>query len=62
MSVFAEAMRQRVRDARAALAAARATADAYETAVAEDELDDALRLARAHGIDPDDEPELDPGL
>ncbi|GAA0483111.1 hypothetical protein ACFQ2B_32155 [Streptomyces stramineus] len=54
MSVFAEAMRQRVRDARAALAAARAAGDAYEAAVAEDELEDALRLARCHGVDPDE--------
>ncbi|GAA0344044.1 hypothetical protein [Streptomyces blastmyceticus] len=55
MSVFAEAMRQRVREARAALVAARAAADAYGTEVAEVELEDALRMAREHGIDPDDE-------
>ncbi|ARZ72012.1 hypothetical protein M1P56_14130 [Streptomyces sp. HU2014] len=53
MSVFAEAMRQRVRDARAALALARAEGDAYGTAVAADELDDALRTALRHGVDPD---------
>ncbi|MCD9194335.1 hypothetical protein [Streptomyces albireticuli] len=53
MSVFAEAMRQRVRDARAALALARAEGDAYGTAVAADELDDALRTAHRHGVDPD---------
>ncbi|MCC3770891.1 hypothetical protein [Streptomyces sp. UNOC14_S4] len=57
MSVFAEAMRQRVRDARTALAAARATADAFETALAEDELEDAVRVARAHGVDVGDGPE-----
>ncbi|MBT2387568.1 hypothetical protein [Streptomyces sp. ISL-11] len=55
MNVFAEAMRQRIRDARTALAAARAAGDAYETAMAADELDDALWLARRHGIDPDGE-------
>ncbi|PNE32275.1 hypothetical protein AF335_19970 [Streptomyces eurocidicus] len=57
-------MRQRVRDARAALALARAEGDAYGTAVAADELDDALRTARRHGVEPDapepDAPE-DPG-
>ncbi len=55
MSVFAEAMRQRVREARAALVAARAAADAYGTEVAEVELEDALRMAHEHGIDPDAE-------
>ncbi|MBB4885248.1 hypothetical protein WEB32_31360 [Streptomyces netropsis] len=53
MSAFAEAMRERVRDARAALETARADGDAYATAVAADELDDALRVARAHGVDTD---------
>ncbi|MEU1308215.1 hypothetical protein ABZ419_04860 [Streptomyces cinnamoneus] len=53
MSAFAEAMRERVRAARAALAAARAAADSYGAAIAEDELDDALRLARAHGVTTD---------
>ncbi|MFI1968764.1 hypothetical protein BLA24_12025 [Streptomyces cinnamoneus] len=50
MSAFAEAMRKRVRDARAALTAALAAGDVYAAAVAEDELDDALRLAHAHGV------------
>ncbi|KJY43324.1 hypothetical protein VR41_03855 [Streptomyces sp. NRRL B-1568] len=50
MSAFAEAMRERVRAARAALAAARAADDVFATAVAEEELDDALRLADAHGV------------
>ncbi|GHG52383.1 hypothetical protein [Streptomyces griseocarneus] len=50
MSAFAEAMRERVRAARAALAEARAAGDSYAAAVAEDELDDALRLALAHGV------------
>lgn len=53
MSAFAEAMRERVRAARAALAAARAAEDAYGAAIAEDELDDALRLALAHGVTTD---------
>ncbi|GHF58938.1 hypothetical protein GCM10010218_45400 [Streptomyces mashuensis] len=53
MSAFAEAMRERVRAARATLAEARAAGDAYAAAVAEDELDDALRLARAHGVTTD---------
>jgi hypothetical protein len=57
VSVFAEAMRQRVRDARGALAAARATGDAYEIALAAEELDDALWLARRYGIDPGDQAE-----
>ncbi|SPE63489.1 hypothetical protein SNS2_4813 [Streptomyces netropsis] len=51
MSAFAEAMRERVRDARAALEAAQADGDAYAVAMAADELDDVLRLARAHGVD-----------
>ncbi|MEU4212348.1 hypothetical protein AB0F13_20505 [Streptomyces sp. NPDC026206] len=53
MSAFAEAMRERVRAARAALAAARAAGDSYGAAIAEDELDDALRLALAHGVTTD---------
>ncbi|MEV6670293.1 hypothetical protein [Streptomyces sp. NPDC051162] len=56
MSVFAEAMRQRIRHARAALAAARGAADDYGTAVAEGELEDALRIARDHGVETDEEP------
>jgi uncharacterized protein (DUF58 family) len=50
---FAEAVRERVRAARAAVAAALAEGDPYEVAVAQDELDDALRVARRHGIDVD---------
>ncbi|MFC5721665.1 hypothetical protein ACFP1Z_15950 [Streptomyces gamaensis] len=60
MSVFAEAMRQRVRAARAALAAAQAADDAYGTALAADELEDALRMALAHGVDPDGPGEAEP--
>ncbi|QLE75389.1 hypothetical protein FGW37_30800 [Streptomyces rectiverticillatus] len=51
VSEFAEAMQKRVRRARKALAEAESAGDAYETAVAADELEDALRLARAHGVD-----------
>ncbi|MFC5146758.1 hypothetical protein [Streptomyces aureoversilis] len=51
VSQFAEAMQQRVRQARKALAEAESAGDAYEIAVAEDELEDALRLARAHAVD-----------
>ncbi|MDN3027849.1 hypothetical protein [Streptomyces sp. S.PB5] len=47
----AEALLARVRAARAGLATARDAADAYAVAVAEDELDDAVRLARWHGLD-----------
>ena len=47
----ADALLARVRAARAALAAAVSAGDAYEVAVAEDELDDAVRLARRHGLD-----------
>lgn len=61
MSAFAEAMRERVREAREALEAARADGDAYATAVAADELDDALRLARAHGVDTGTAPDPDEG-
>lgn len=57
MSAFAEAMRERVRAARADLAAARAAGDVYAAAVAEGELDDALRLALAHGITTDEDDE-----
>ncbi|KPI07474.1 hypothetical protein OK074_0184 [Actinobacteria bacterium OK074] len=48
---FAEAMRERVRAARAALMAALEAEDAYQVAVAQDELEDALRLARRHGVE-----------
>ena len=51
MNEVAEALLARVRAARAALAAALTAADAYAVAVAEDELDDAIRLARRHGVD-----------
>ncbi|MEH6379361.1 hypothetical protein V7793_34230 [Streptomyces sp. KLMMK] len=51
VSEFAEAMQQRVRQARKALEEAESAGDAYEIAVAADELEDALRLARAHGVD-----------
>lgn len=47
----ADALLARVRAARAGLAAAVRAGDAYEVAVAEDELDDAVRLARRHGLD-----------
>ncbi|MGD3105993.1 hypothetical protein [Streptomyces sp. YGL11-2] len=53
MGGFAESVRERVRAARAAVAAARTADDAYALAVAEDELDDALRIARSVGVDPD---------
>ncbi|MCD7442330.1 hypothetical protein K4B79_29435 [Streptomyces lincolnensis] len=54
MGGFVEAARERVRDAHTALAAARKAEDAYATAVAQDELDDALRVARGHGISVED--------
>jgi hypothetical protein len=50
MGGFAEVMRQRVRDARAAVAEARAASDPYAMAVAVDELEDALRLARENDV------------
>ncbi|WP_043263248.1 hypothetical protein [Streptomyces sp. CT34] len=53
MGGFAESVRERVRAARAAVAVARTADDAYALAVAEDELDDALRIARSVGVDPD---------
>ncbi|MEU6201323.1 hypothetical protein [Streptomyces sp. NPDC047061] len=46
-----EALLARVRAARAALAAAREAEDPYAVAVAQDELDDAVRFARRHGLD-----------
>nr|WP_254710282.1 hypothetical protein [Streptomyces lunaelactis] len=48
---FVEAVLERVRDARAAVQAALEAEDAYGVAVAQEELDDALRLASDHGID-----------
>jgi hypothetical protein len=47
---FVAAVLERVRLARARLAAARASGDPYEAAVAADELDDAGRVADQHGI------------
>jgi hypothetical protein len=52
VSTFVEAALERVREARDTLAAALAAEDAYLVAVAQDELDDALRVAHRHGIDP----------
>jgi hypothetical protein len=46
-----EALLARVRAARARLAAAAAARDPYAVAVAQDELDDAVRMARGHGLD-----------
>ena len=46
-----EALLARVRAARAGLAAAVAAEDPYAVAVAQDELDDAVRFARRHGLD-----------
>ncbi|MFC5219989.1 hypothetical protein [Streptomyces coerulescens] len=51
MSEVAEALLARVRAARAGLAAALKADDMYAVAVAQDELDDAVRLARRHGLD-----------
>ncbi|MGW3565127.1 hypothetical protein ACWDSL_14740 [Streptomyces sp. NPDC000941] len=48
--VFAEALLERVRQARAALEAALEAEDAYAVAVAQDELDDAVRVARELGV------------
>ncbi len=61
MGGFAEAVQERVRRARAAVAAAYEAEDAYEVSVAEDELDDALRVARGLGVDPDAAPEAENG-
>jgi hypothetical protein len=46
-----EALLARVRAARAGLATAEAAEDPYAVAVAQDELDDAVRFARRHGLD-----------
>ncbi|GAA2433761.1 hypothetical protein ACFPFX_29210 [Streptomyces mauvecolor] len=51
MGGFTEALQERVHNAREAVAAALEAEDAYEMALAQGELDDALRLARKHGID-----------
>ncbi|WP_369355922.1 hypothetical protein [Streptomyces sp. cg2] len=53
MGGFAESVRERVRAARAAVEVARDADDACAVAVAQDELDDALRIAHGIGIDPD---------
>lgn len=53
MSEVAEALMARVRAARAGLAGAVEAGDAYAIAVAQDEVDDAVRLARTHGLDVD---------
>ncbi|MFD9907744.1 hypothetical protein [Streptomyces sp. NPDC059063] len=50
MGGYADALIERVRQARTALADAMADEDVYAVAVAEDELDDALRMARRHGL------------
>ncbi len=55
MGGFVEAARGRVSQARAALGAAREAGDVYAVAVAEDELEDALRIAEAHGVDTEGE-------
>lgn len=51
MGTVVEALLARVRAARSALAAAREAEDPYAVAVAQDELDDAVRFARRHGLD-----------
>ncbi|WHM40863.1 hypothetical protein [Streptomyces sp. BPTC-684] len=51
MGGFAEAVRERVRRAREVLEAALEAKDVYEVSLAQGELEDALRLARKHGID-----------
>ncbi|MEV8018082.1 hypothetical protein AB0O76_17435 [Streptomyces sp. NPDC086554] len=51
MSAFTDALLERVREARAAVAAALEAEDAYAAAVAQDDLDDALWLARRHGVE-----------
>ncbi|MFF4226798.1 hypothetical protein ACX9I7_27775 [Streptomyces sp. L500] len=55
MGGFVEAARIRVREARSALDAAREAGDVYAAAVAEEELEDALRIAEAHGVGTEDE-------
>ncbi len=61
MGGFAESVRERVRAARAAVEEARASGDAYALAVAEDELDDAVRVARSVDVDPGPVPGDEPG-
>ncbi|MBB5122291.1 hypothetical protein [Streptomyces eurocidicus] len=55
MGGFVEAALARVRRAREAVEAAREAGDAYALAVAADELEDALRLARENGVDTEGE-------
>ncbi|QKZ16380.1 hypothetical protein [Streptomyces chartreusis] len=51
MSEVADALLARVRAAHADLTAALKAEDVYAVAVAQDELDDAVRLAKRHGLD-----------
>lgn len=51
MGTAVEALLTRVRAARAGLAAAVEAGDPYAVAVAQDELDDAVRLAGGYGLD-----------
>ncbi|WP_367318706.1 hypothetical protein [Streptomyces sp. HUAS ZL42] len=51
MGAVVEALLARVQAARTGLAAAVEAEDPYAVAVAQDELDDAVRLARRHGLD-----------
>lgn len=55
MAGFEEAALERVRMARARLQAAQAADDAFEEAEAEEELEDALRVAHDHGVATSDE-------
>ncbi|WKV70820.1 hypothetical protein AW27_004380 [Streptomyces sp. PCS3-D2] len=50
MAGFEEAVQERVRTARARLRAAQQDGDAFEEALAEEELADALRMARDHDV------------
>lgn len=52
MGEFAQAVVERVREARDGLEAAHLARDVFAVAVASDELDDVLRPAREHGITP----------
>ncbi|WP_219664957.1 hypothetical protein [Streptomyces bambusae] len=54
MAGFEKAALDRVRVARARLAAAQDDDDAFEEAQAVEELEDALRLARDHGVSIDE--------
>ncbi|MGW2272540.1 hypothetical protein [Streptomyces yangpuensis] len=55
MAGFEEAVLERVRLAQARLRAAQEADDPIEEAQAVEELEDALRMARDHGVDTDDE-------